>query len=139
MAESSLTPLPRKLGIKPGQRLLFVGAPPGFIGAVAPLPQGTQRIDEGQQGDGLDLIVLFAIDRAEMEWHLRELAQRLAPSGGLWVAWPKKASGVATDLSDDVVRAAGLALGLVDNKICSIDSTWSAQRFVFRLRDRPKR
>jgi hypothetical protein len=138
MAESSTTPLPRKLGIKPGQRLAFVNPPARFLNTVGPLPQGTVRIDDWQQESGLDVIVFFAANQDEMDRHLNDLADRLSPAGGLWVAWPKKASGVSTDLSDDVVRNAGLELGLVDNKVCSIDITWSAQRFVFRLCDRPK-
>jgi Protein of unknown function (DUF3052) len=139
MAESSATPLPRKLGIKPGQRLAFVQPPTAFLRPVGPLPAGAYWVADWQQEDGLDLIVFFASDQADMARHLPDLARRLSASGGLWVAWPKKVSGVATDLSDDVVRAAGLALGLVDNKVCSVDPTWSAQRFVYRLADRPRR
>jgi hypothetical protein len=137
MTESATTPLPRKLGIKPGQRLVFVNAPANFANLVGPLPLGSDLSATGQQGE-FDLIVFFARDRTEMGQHLAELARRLAPNGGLWVAWPKKASGVPTDLSDDIVRAAGLVLGLVDNKVCAIDATWSGQRFVYRLKDRPK-
>lgn len=139
MAESSTTPLPRKLGIKPGQRLAFVNAPDDFADLVGPLPLGTEVAPSWEDDDRYDVIVFFAADRAALDRHLADLARRLATSGGLWVAWPKKSSGVPTDLSDDVVRLAGLAIGLVDNKVCAIDATWSGQRFVYRLADRPKR
>ena len=139
MAESSSTPLPRKLGIKAGQRLAFVNPSVDFPALIGPLPIGAELMPGDGDEEGLDLIVFFAHDRAEMDDRLVELMDRLAPAGGLWVCWPKKSSGVATDLSDDVVRNAGLEAGLVDNKVCAIDATWSAQRFVFRLRDRPRK
>ncbi len=82
------------------------------------------------------MIVAFQVRRAELERDLPALCTALAPAGGLWVAWPKRTSGVETDVSEDVVRRLGLASGLVDNKVCAIDHTWSGLRFVFRLRDR---
>ena len=82
------------------------------------------------------MVVLFAQDRRTLEKRFAPLTQRLVSNGGLWVAWPKLSSGVPTDLHDNVVREHGLASGLVDNKVCAVDDTWSALRFVVRLRDR---
>ena len=84
------------------------------------------------------MIVAFFSERGELERRLPALRQALAPDGGLWIAWPKRASGVATDLTEDDVRELGLAAGLVDNKVCAIDAVWSGLRFVYRLRDRPQ-
>jgi hypothetical protein len=138
MAASTPTPLLRKLGVKTGQRLAFVNPPDGLDELLGPLPLGTITVADWRDESELDFILFFAGQRKAMEAILPNLVPRLAPDGGLWVAWPKKASGVVTDLSDDVVRKSGLAAGLVDNKICSIDATWSGQRFVYRLRDRPR-
>jgi hypothetical protein len=82
------------------------------------------------------VIVLFTKSRAELERQFGPVSQRLDPAGGLWVSWPKKTSGVASDLTEDIVRAIGLASGLVDNKVCAIDETWSGLRFVVRVQDR---
>jgi hypothetical protein len=87
--------------------------------------------------DPLDVILAFVRSRSELERGLEAWQAALDPAGGLWIAWPKRSSGVATDLSDGVVREAGLAGGLVDNKVCAIDATWSGLRFVVRLADRP--
>ena len=87
----------------------------------------------------LDVIVFFTSDRASLVQSIPDLRARLSPSGSLWIAWPKKASGVPSDLTEDVVREVGLAIGLVDNKVCAVDETWSGLRFVVRRRDRPKK
>jgi hypothetical protein len=87
----------------------------------------------------LDVIVAFFARRSELERRLSAMSAALDPAGGLWVAWPKRASGVPTDVSENVVRELGLATGLVDNKVCAIDATWSGLRLVYRLRDRPGR
>ena len=129
------TPLLRKLGIKSGQRLAFVEAPDGFRELLGALPLGAFLEREEGPG-GLDLIVFFARSQAEVRGRFADLAGRLAPAGALWVAWPKKASGVVSDLSEGVVQAVGLEARLVDNKVCSVDPTWSALRFVYRLKDR---
>jgi hypothetical protein len=84
----------------------------------------------------LDVIVAFFRDRTSLERRLPALRGALEPAGGLWIAWPKRTSGVATDLSENLIRDLGLAAGLVDNKVCAIDPTWSGLRFVYRLRDR---
>jgi hypothetical protein len=83
-----------------------------------------------------DVVLAFAPDRRALAARFGPASRRLTTTGGLWIAWPKKSSGVPTDLDDNVVREFGLATGLVDNKVCAIDATWSAQRFVVRLRDR---
>jgi hypothetical protein len=82
------------------------------------------------------VVLVFAPDRRALAARFGPARRRLTTAGGLWVAWPKKASGVPTDLDDNVVREFGLATGMVDNKVCAIDATWSGQRFVVRLRDR---
>lgn len=130
------TPLPRKLGIKEGHRVLLAGAPHGFRDTLAPLPSGV-RIDGRASRDDYDVVLLFALRGSTLGRRLPALARRLAWAGGLWICWPKKASGVLTDLSDGAVRAAGLGAGLVDNKVCAVDETWSGLRFVYRVEDRP--
>jgi len=129
------TPLVRKLGIKPEARLGLSGAPDGFDEALGELPPGV-TVRRRVQGT-FDLMVAFATRRADLERRLPALTAALDHAGGLWVAWPKRSSGVATDLGDRTVRELGLAAGLVDNKVCAIDGTWSGLRFVYRLADRP--
>jgi hypothetical protein len=129
------TPLARKLGIKADCRLALVGAPGAWPEPLQPLPPGV-AIRRRARGP-VDVIVAFFTEAAALERRLPVLVRALEPAGGLWVAWPKRASGVATDLTDNVVRELGLATGLVDNKICAIDDVWSGQRFVYRLADRP--
>jgi hypothetical protein len=134
-AGDSGTPLPRKLGIKPDARLGLIGAPEGFDDTIGTLPPGVS-VHRRARGP-LDVIVAFFLRRAELERRLPGLKAALDPSGGLWIAWPKRASGVATDVTENVVRELGLAAGLVDNKVCAIDEVWSGLRLVYRLRDRP--
>ena len=124
-----------KLGIKPQSRLALVGAPHGFDQVLGELPDGVQVLR--RLGTELDVIVAFFDRSPALERRLPALRTALTPAGGLWIAWPKKASGVPTDLTDNVVRELGLAAGLVDNKVCAIDETWSGLRLVFRLADRP--
>ena len=129
------TPLVRKLGIKPDSRVGLIAAPEDFERALGELPPGV--VIRRRAVGSLEVIVAFAVWRAELERRLPRLRDALVPAGGLWIAWPKRTSGLASDLSDGVVREVGLAAGLVDNKVCAIDETWSGLRFVFRLRDRP--
>jgi hypothetical protein len=129
------TPLPRKLGIREGSRLLLAGAPGGFAGVLGELPPGVELAE--QAAGAVDVALLFAVEAAIVRERFASLAASLQPAGGLWIAWPKRSSGVATDLDEHVVREIGLAAGLVDNKVCAIDATWSGLRFVRRLRDRP--
>ncbi len=128
------TPLPQKLGIKGGSACAFLGAPEGFAATLGALPPDVE-IRRTARGP-LDVIVLFTTSRADLAKRFGAAAKQMAPAGGLWVAWPKKTSGVATDLTENVVREVGLAAGLVDVKVCAIDATWSGLRFVVRVKDR---
>lgn len=130
------TRLARKLGIKDGDRVLLAGAPDGFRSVLEPLPSGV-RIHSRASRDDYDAILLFALRGSTLDRRLPALTRRLAWTGGLWICWPKKASGVPTELSGGAVRATGLGAGLVDNKVCAVDETWSGLRFVYRVEDRP--
>jgi len=131
------TPLPRKLGIKPGQRIAFLDAPAQFADALGALPEGVARPRTTLRGQ-LDLIVAFFTARRRLERRLPRLVAALDPAGALWIAWPKRAARVETDLTEDVVRELALAAGVVDVKVCAIDATWSGLKFVIRLKDRPQ-
>lgn len=126
------TPLPRKLGIRPGNRVLVLGAPEGF--GLGPLPDVDVHRRRGRQP--YDVVLAFAPDLRALRRRFDRAHAVLATAGGLWVVWPKRSSGVDTDLDENIVRDVGLAAGLVDNKVCAIDATWSGLRFVVRLRDR---
>lgn len=126
------TPLPRKLGIRPGSRVLVLGAPEGFD--LGPPPDVDVHRRRGRPP--YDVVLAFAPDLRALRRRLDPARAVLATAGGLWVAWPKRTSGVDTDLDENIVRDVGLAAGLVDNKVCAIDATWSGLRFVVRLRDR---
>ena len=139
MAGYSGTPLPQKLGIKRGARLGLVRPPEGFGETLGPLPPGVTPRPAGSGRGPFDVIVCFARSSKDLARDFSALARRLDPTGGLWIGWPKKSSGVATDLTEAEVRGRGLALGLVDNKVCAIDAIWSGLRFVVRLADRPPR
>jgi len=135
MAGYSGTPLVKKLGIKPGQRIALLGGPPQYRKTLGPLPDQVNCAE--QLSDKLDFIQLFVTSQAELKRRFAESKRCLAVTGSLWVSWPKKASGVATDLNENIVREIGLALGLVDVKVCAVDETWSGLKFVYRLKDRP--
>jgi hypothetical protein len=134
MAGYSGTPLPRKLGIKEGHEVAFLGAPRDFEATLGDLPDGV--CVKSRATGTLDVIVFFVTRRAELERRFERLAGALDPAGGLWIAWPKRASGVATDMTEDVARDIGVAHGLVDNKVCAIDEVWSGLRLVIRVKDR---
>jgi len=123
------TPLPKKLGIKPGSRVAMLDAPPGFARSLGTLPDGALLVDS--LGSGADLIVWFVRSCAELESGMGRVRARLGRDG-VWIAWPKKASGVPSDLSENAVREAGLATGIVDFKVCAVDTTWSALKFQVR-------
>ena len=135
MAGYSGTPLPKKLGIKPASRLTFVGAPDDFHETLGELPEQVE-IRARARGP-LDVIVFFTTSAAELRRRFDKLAGALAPTGALWVAWPKGSSGVKTDLTENTVRDVALPKGLVDNKVCAIDETWSGLRLVIRKENRP--
>jgi hypothetical protein len=126
------TPLVAKLGIKAGARIRLVNAPGNFGETLGDLPERVRTAKSGS----LDFGMLFARKRGDLEKHFAQLRDRLEPNGSLWIAWPKKASGVDTDLSEGVVRGFGLGAGLVDVKVCAVDDTWSGLKFVRRLKDR---
>lgn len=141
MAGYSGTPLPRKLGIKEGSDVVLVGAPDGFEASLEPLPDGAAvvRGTSGAEPGGepgraaVDVAVLFVTERAALEEQFALLSPHVQPAGGVWIAWPKRSSGVATDLSENVLREVLLPTGWVDNKVCSVDGVWSGLRFVRRL------
>lgn len=127
------TPLAKKLGIKPGHRVAHLHSPEGFVGTLDGLPDDVWIGDSLRGRKDLDVIVLFATRRTPLRNRLPKAIDRLADRGGLWIAWPKRSSGVETELTDGVVRELGLATGLVDNKVCAISTVWSGLRFVRRL------
>lgn len=127
MAGYSGTPLPKKLGIVEGSSLVLIDAPSGVIGG---LPVG---VSVKQQARGTaDVVVAFFTRRKDFERRIVSLSKTIFPAGGLWVAWPKRASGVETDMHEGVLREVALPLGLVDNKVCAIDETWTGMRVVWR-------
>lgn len=136
MAGYSTTPLVKKLGIKENFRVALVGAPEGFDATLGALPVGVKLVTNVRQRP-INLALLFTKKYSELDKRFATLAAALSPDGSLWVAWPKKASGVATDLTFASVQEAGLAAGLVDVKICAVDGTWSGLKFVYRLKGRP--
>lgn len=129
------TPLPKKLGIVEGSRVLVAGAPKSF--SLPPLPSGVELVERARSP--LDVVLLFVTTRSELSKRFAAPARALAPAGRLWVAWPKKASGIPTDLTFEVVQGHGLEAGLVDNKSGSIDERHQGLQFVYRLKDRPGR
>lgn len=136
MAGYSGTPLPRKLGIKAGHLVTLLRAPDDFETTLGELPEGA-TLRRGLRGkQAIDVAILFVDRSRDLERELPRVAARLQENGGLWIAWPKQASGLPTDLNGAAVRTAGQSIGLVDNKVCAIDDTWSGHRFVNRLVDR---
>jgi len=131
----SRTPLAKKLGVREGSRVHVVGAPDGFD--LGPLPTGVELTRTARTG--LDVVVLFCTRLADLERRFPRLSSALATSGRLWVAWPKKASGVPTDLTFDAVQRTGLDDGLVDNKSASITGDFQGLQFVVRVKDRAAR
>jgi hypothetical protein len=133
VAGYSGTPLAKKLGIGEGCRLAVVAAPNGFAESLE-LPRGTQL--RTQARGRLDVVVFFVTRRAELARRFPVMKRALDADGGLWIAWPKRTSGVATDLSENPIREIGLHHGLVDNKVAALDDIWSGLRFVYRVADR---
>lgn len=131
MAGYSGTPLPKKLGIKEGGRLALINAPPGML---VDLPAGV-TVMHNARGDA-DVVVAFFTRRSEFARRSSVLGKMIYPVGGLWIAWPKRASGRDTDMNEDIVREVALPMGLVDNKVCAIDEIWSGLRIVWRRENR---
>jgi hypothetical protein len=134
MTECSSTPLVRKLGIKADCRLLLVHEPDDFLPRLVPMPENVDMAPA--KNESVDVAVLFVKEASVLRKEFPKLKKRLLPAGGLWIAYPKKASKVPTDVIFEVVQGLGLELGLVDNKVCSIDDTWTGLRFVYRKADR---
>jgi CheY-like chemotaxis protein len=132
MQSYTMTPLPIKLGIKPGSVVSLLGAPPGFERALGKLPEKVRLLRHIRTSP--NLILLFCKSRAVMQGRFATAAAAMAEGGGLWIVWPKKASGVVSDLTENGVRVFGLAEGFVDYKICAVDQTWSGLLFARRRR-----
>jgi hypothetical protein len=128
------TPLSRKLGLKPGFRVKTFGAPADYARRLAPIPAGV-TISTAAKAP-VDLWHLFVRSRRELARRLPRCLRQIRPPGMIWVSWPKKSSGVASDLTEDVVREIALPLGLVDVKVCAVDETWSGLKLVIRLEHR---
>lgn len=137
MAGYSGTPLIQKIGIKPGHRVILRNHPPTFLKDLGPLPDGAEHTDK--LSGKANVVVCFTDRKTELKKNFASLAGKLAPDGMLWVSWPKRASGLPTDLTEDEVRRIGLDGGLVDVKVCAIDDTWSGLKFVIRTKDRPEK
>lgn len=128
------TPLPKKLGIKPGFRTYLIEAPPEVRTELKAALAGCENVSAGKAP--LDFAMVFTKSQVGLARDFDRISKLLAPAGMLWVSWPKKSSGVATDLDGNKVREIGLAAGLVDVKVCAVTETWSGLKFVRRLKDR---
>ncbi len=137
MAGYSGTPLAKKLGIKEGSRIALVNAPKDFQSVLGELPDDVEFI--ARPTKSLDIILFFVMSERELARDFAKLSQKLVTNGMIWIAWPKKSSGVTTDLTEGRVQRIGLDAGLVDVKICAIDEIWSGLKFVYRLKDRASR
>ena len=134
MAGYSGTPLAQKLGIKAGQTVVTINAPVGYPKLLAPLPEAVVFTQKTIAGAGF--VHLFISERKALEKELKRLRKLLADTGILWVSWPKKSSGVATDVTEDVIREVALPLGFVDVKVCAVDETWSGLKLMVRRENR---
>jgi hypothetical protein len=124
------TPLPKKLGIKPGTSVCVVDEPPGYRKWLSPLPEGVTFLSSPTAE--VDLIHLFAKNRCSLAVELKRTLVSIRPDAAIWVSWPKKASKVVTDITDNVIRDLALPLGLVDIKVCAVSEIWSGLKFVIR-------
>jgi hypothetical protein len=134
VAGYSGTPLATKLGIKDGHRVGLLNAPDGFVALLDPLPPDVELVAGVRSRR--DVVVAFVRRRSEIESKLTAMTRAIFPDGAIWIAWPKRASKLPTDVTEDVVRAVALPTGLVDNKVCAIDDTWSGLRLVVRRENR---
>ncbi len=126
------TPLPKKLGIKPGMRVALLHAPEGIEATLGALPEGVHLQYGLRRSERVDLILGFVTERDHLARNIGWLVTTLPPDGGFWVAWPKRASRMATDMTEDAVRDIALPMGWVDVKVCAIDATWSGLKLVLR-------
>ena len=134
MAGYSGTPLPKKLGIEPQVRVALVDLPSEVGAELKEALAGCRKVNDSN--DALDFALVCVKTEAELKKHFAQLKKQLAPAGMLWVSWPKKSAGVASDLDENVVRKIGLKAGLVDVKVCAVSEIWSGLKFVIRLKDR---
>ena len=130
------TPLPQKLGIKEGETVALLREPESLLEALGDLPDGVRVVSRVRAGSNAGVVVAFFTRRAELEERLPSLMDAMDVDGGLWISWPKRSSGLETDITEDTLREICLPLGLVDNKVCAIDETWSGLRLVIRLENR---
>ena len=137
MAGYSATPLAKKLGIKDGTRIHVVGAPAGFLDSLEPWPVGAVLVDRIDAKT--DLIHFFDKRRASLEKSIRAALKKIKPDASIWVSWPKRASKVPTDITENTIREIALPLGLVDVKVCAVDDVWSGLKLVIRKENRTKR
>ncbi len=137
MAGYSGTPLMQKLGIKPGHRVFVMNAPDKFEQMLGALPQDAAYVT--RTAKHIDVVVCFEKSAADFQKHLASLVNRIKSDGMIWIGWPKKTSGVATDLTENPIRDYALTLGLVDIKVCAIDDTWSGLKLVIRKENRAQR
>lgn len=125
------TPLAKKLGFKPGFRVLLDGKPDDYSTWIEPLPDDVAFVSKSARG--VDLVHLFTDKKADLRAKLPKYMKRIKPDGMIWVSWPKKASGVPTDITEDVIREVALPLGLVDVKVCAVSEIWSGLKLVIRV------
>jgi hypothetical protein len=128
------TPLPKKLGIKSGHRVCLFDAPPEVHAELSSELAACEIVRTGKTP--LDFAMVFTKSKSVLAKEFERISKRLAPAGMLWVGWPKKSSGVPTDVDENIVRTIGLAAGLVDVKVCAVTEVWSGLKFVRRLKDR---
>lgn len=133
MAGYSATPLIKKLGIKPDDKVLFINEPAIFYKDLGVLPEELNKVNNKTH---FDYIHFFTKDKDDLEKFFKEIPKHLGKNGMLWISWPKKSAKVETDIDENIIREIGLAAGLVDVKVAAIDDTWSGLKFVFRLKDR---
>ncbi|MBL8887589.1 MAG: DUF3052 family protein [Phycisphaerales bacterium] len=138
MAGYSGTPLAQKLGIKPGHAVGLWSEPDTLIKSLAPLLDDVTFTEISRGKSPLDVLIVFVKSQKELATRLAAARKRMKPAAGLWISWPKKASGIKTDVTESIIRDLALATVLVDNKVCAIDDTWSGLRLVIRLKHRPK-
>lgn len=134
MAGYSNTPLPKKLGIQPGATVVVLNAPLNFREILGRIPEGVRFAEKVRQGS--DFIHLFTTRRSELAKRIKMLRSKMADQGILWISWPKKSAGVPTDVTEDVIRAVALPLGLVDTKVCAVDEVWSGLKLMIRRENR---
>ena len=134
MAGYSKTSLPQKLGIKPGTIVVLIDAPENYRGLLGQVPSGVNFAS--RPVGNTKFVHVFAVARRVLQEHLQSLRKKIAEDAVIWVSWPKKSSGVATDITEDVIRAVALPLGFVDIKVCAVDDTWSGLKLMIRRENR---